>query len=483
MRNLILQIHLDTLKRNLEGIQGGLKTFKFFQEQQQNIETLQSSIEVIYLLPSEILRNCGVIKNFLQDFCQTITFPDKLIEPYNTSRTQANTVESKVRELNTSLIEIKDQIKSLEEQSKKTEIWLKKLLETEVSGKIETLLERIYTAQGKLERQQENNGESINSLWDEVRQIDEDSQKIFTEYIEFLSGLAMRGAGLDSEICNFADNLISQITEYPILKGPIKYSLTIPARHEARENSPAGLIRVGFPEWTIWTLPLVISEYGYILVRKIPALRQYIDGAEPKNRHLVVDAFATFILGPAYACAVILLRLDIQGPEQMPSALERYSVILTMLNRMNEHALGKGLDPYSEIIKQLENAWQEYIQQTGSSISCLSDDQTIKEIKEKVERVWNTFKDVTFVLYPHGEWINIRDDWQNKIKDPNLNIGQDLRHILNGAWNERLKNHQDIDIIAETAISLWKGLTSKTQRESQKSAKQHSSMSSIKKNK
>ena len=69
MRNLILQIHLDTLKRNLEGIQGGLKTFKFFQEQQQNIETLQSSIEVIYLLPSEILMNCGVIKNFRQDFC------------------------------------------------------------------------------------------------------------------------------------------------------------------------------------------------------------------------------------------------------------------------------------------------------------------------------------------------------------------------------------------------------------------------------
>lgn len=120
MRNLILQIHLDTLKRNLEGIQGGLKTFKFFQEQQQNIETLQSSIEVIYLLPSEILRNCGVIKNFLQDFCQTITFPDKLIEPYNTSRTQANTVESKVQELNTSLIEIKDQIKSLEEQDRKS---------------------------------------------------------------------------------------------------------------------------------------------------------------------------------------------------------------------------------------------------------------------------------------------------------------------------------------------------------------------------
>lgn len=491
LNNLILQIHLDSLKINLEGIKQRLQPLQIFHQQQQDIEILQNNVSETNSLP-DILDNCGLIKGFLENHCSLEQF-DQISEQFNKpnlperfefAKRQAKEVHNQIQNLDQKLCDIKDTINKIKQRSDKTESWLNTILKTEIFSKVDDLLEDISKTKTDLANYSHDDDNYLITLWKRTKEIDGKSQIIFTEYVEFLSGLAMRGIGVDSEICNFADSLIAEIIKNPILQsssGSVECYLTIPARFEAMESSPASLIRVGFPEWTIWTLPLVISEYGYVLVSKMPSLKKWTQTS--KNRHLVVDAFATYTLGPAYACAVILLRLQplhsTQKKRGMPSDLERYSVIITMLEKMNQHALAKDIEPYSEIINQLKSAWQESLREAHPSIPKLKEEDTAIIIKN-VDKVWEVFKDSTFTLYSHDEWMQIRPNWQTKIIASDLHIQQSLRHILNGAWNERLRNHRETDQIAKNAINLWQELTPKPSTRGTKSSKTVLSPSSIK---
>src|SRR5207244_7964566 len=141
-------------------------------------------------------------------------------------------------------------------------------------------------------------------------------QLVFSNYVEFLGGLALRGAGLDEGICRIADELMRSCGSF----GPTHWSaLTIPASQEAM--TLARSIRVRFPEWTIWAVPLTAHELGQVVIREpgTPDFEKYVKrqfpNAKTKQQHLRVllaDAFTTYVIGPASACSVIVLKLHPQ---------------------------------------------------------------------------------------------------------------------------------------------------------------------------
>src|SRR5262249_24331011 len=89
--------------------------------------------------------------------------------------------------------------------------------------------------------------------WERFRALVGDRQRliVFQEYVDVAGGLSLRGNGMDEQFCAMADWL----SEHWNRVIGLPYWFSIPARDEARLMTHI-IIPVGFPEWTVWAVPL-----------------------------------------------------------------------------------------------------------------------------------------------------------------------------------------------------------------------------------
>lgn len=169
---------------------------------------------------------------------------------------------------------------------------------------------------------------------------------LFTEYVDFVSGLAIRDNALDDRICSMTDELLEELYE-----GHLGGSLVVPANQAALGQVLQSVIKLGFPEWTIWGIPLVGHEVGLKVPPtnvRLAKLLEEDEGYEmrPGQRaSLLADIFATYTLGLCYAHAVMRLRLQpfresSSDPEQ-PHDADRARVILAVLDRLKGPGHGR----------------------------------------------------------------------------------------------------------------------------------------------
>ena len=179
-------------------------------------------------------------------------------------------------------------------------------------------------------------------------------QKLYRDYVDFLRGVATRDVELDHGFCQLADVLIRLCAS--------DVSLTIPARKEALESTVARIVRLSFCDWSIWALPLVAREVGYVVNSKdkrSEQLAKFLDEEKGKGDHeshlrdYLADIFATYVMGPAYCFAVIYLRFDpLQAhkpADSHPSESKRAEVIFSTLAQMSKQEEG---NPYMGILNQ-----------------------------------------------------------------------------------------------------------------------------------
>src|SRR5262249_54445366 len=137
------------------------------------------------------------------------------------------------------------------------------------------------------------------------------------------------------------------------------------------------VIRVRFPDWSLWGVPLLAHEFGHVVALATPEFQEYkeqvalaatsIDGHYDGGlRHLdefFAAIFALYTFGPAFACSAVLMQLS---PAEAylprgshPTHQERAEVILETLRTMNDPARGhlgrEGV--YQEVLQALENCW------------------------------------------------------------------------------------------------------------------------------
>jgi hypothetical protein len=321
------------------------------------------------------------------------------------------------------------------------------------------------------------------------------SEPLFAEYVDFLGGLALRNTGIDEGVCHMADELLERC--HLIADSTLWHSLTVPARRMPPESTIARMIRLGFPEWTVWAVPLGVYEYGHVVVTENRELRDQVKESALEEhldalRIYLADAFATYCMGPSYAYASILLALDPYSgeyvgrpegtavPERQPASMElspdtrRAYVILEALRDMDSGA-------YKGVRTTLTRYWENALQAFGLDFK-LEDDEE-RRLKEVV-RLMSDFLDVHTIglRYEADQWRKVTSDaWPKLVETPPAEfplktLDDDIRDVVNAAWHQRILDPESAvgdgaDRLAEAALALWRERLSAKQSTSGVSAR------------
>ncbi len=351
---------------------------------------------------------------------------------------------------------------------------------------------------------QELASESITEqdAWSRFYDVRTASEVIFRECIELLGGLALRDRFTDDHICQFADELIRENARALGRQA----SFSIPAVDETMYSTLRRVARVSFPEWHLWTLPLVAHEYAQVAIEEAgkrgplqlvdelatewtdpDAPREQFENARRKARVLLADAFATYTTGPAYACSALLLRLSPvhRAPPERPSDAERAVLILKVLQTMSEAEEWKNYAGFKELVQGLRDYWSESVSSargaelaeeppgadergTADAGAAPEHDRVAPTIEGKDDPpLAAPFEPIRFVTKFHDRFVTANkarfrpDDWElayewsqqwatdlsNKkevLRRIDVKESHRLSDVLNAAWLCRVKQTRDL---------------------------------------
>jgi len=225
-------------------------------------------------------------------------------------------------------------------------------------------------------RQEVEDSQPLDICWDSFRTVRQGCEIIFRECLDFAQGALVRGAGLDDGLCRVADALLT----YLGLRANITWNrFTMLAEGEFFADL-AQVVRLRFPDLSVWTLPIAAHEFGHFVG---PEMREKGPGGRFRHpfedmletermkgekhwsylHERFADVFATYALGPSFACASTLLRFDPRTAhlekDRHPSDAERVYLILKTLEKLGEGESGLGPSPYHSIAGRLRQLWQD----------------------------------------------------------------------------------------------------------------------------
>ena len=378
MDDLIMRIRLESLNKSFIKVK---KPFKLIDERFDEIDDL---LDVLKGGENSIYSSLETINDDVSFAHQKVLSMKKDIEKGRpVDRRKVDESDDYLKEASKYLERVFNLLSSAEEKVDLTHdrcIRIKKgdPLELMLSNKSDEMMARVSAIKNDFElSESKSNGDRVGNLfniWKNLSRLTyKESPEIFSEYVDSLRGMALRSTGLDSEICKISDELIKKCKE----AGNVGWqsSITIPDQKEALNTTFARIIRMGFPEWSIWTLPLTAHEFGHVVASektdKLPG-NQFETMSLPKE-HLeeyIADAFATYAMGPAYAYAAILMRFDPflacfdqwEWEYPYPSCAKRAFVILRILEKMQEKASrddpAANKETYNDVITGLRNEWR-----------------------------------------------------------------------------------------------------------------------------
>jgi len=232
------------------------------------------------------------------------------------------------------------------------------------------------------------------TTWSELAALEDSARPLLREALEFLGGLLIHERGFDCEpaeiagrpdapsTCALADWLLE---DYARRTGVNWRAGTVPGRDPFLEPT-TDIIRLRFPDWSVWNLPAMAHEFGHVAAPATPGFRSYqrqaaaqagpteANGAPQASlirEHLeefFADIFATYTVGPAFACDAILLMFNpaeaYASRSGHPAHQERVNVILQTLGQMNEKTRNADFPGgrYRRIAALLQQSWETAVQ-------------------------------------------------------------------------------------------------------------------------
>ena len=315
---------------------------------------------------------------------------------------------------------------------------------------------------------------SPGEIWDEYEWMAfGKGESLFGEYVDIIGGLALRNTGVDAGVCQMADDLLHCLSGAWRSRG--SGSLAVPTRKMAPMESMGQIVRLGFPEWTVWAVPVAAHEFGHVALAGDSAL---MDRAEteleiprPLLDTYVADAFGAAALGPAYASALVLLALDpcradkeerAQAPTSEPERTRtlspdsgRFHVVREILEVMDE-----GNGTVSAVGETLREAWGSALDAFGLSIESAWEES----LRGCAHFVWRHLYETAPQLRYRASQFSAVSEWDGLgDHEPGVfpSAIDDVRDILNAAWQQRLaslaqdQDHDPVEL-AHDARKLWR---------------------------
>jgi hypothetical protein len=359
------------------------------------------------------------------------------------------------------------------------------------AGMESTIKLEIERQQRKLRTAIQDRSTVTADTWKHYSHVLTESRTLLREGLEIIGTLAIRNKGLDAKILHVADELIRDCLTLSI--GTLDYYLTVHGLDETFMASKAYIIHMRFPEWTIWDLPLIAHELGRVSIAilsgkekaedneelrfltafiseqerflidkfrnstseaKPSEVEQWHKWAASRVRKLAADAFATYTMGPAYACSAIYLRLNptLKPSGDTPSDAERARVVLNMLEWMNSRASPTN-QPYAWVIDRLCKAWQSVLQQSNENCELsASEEEYIRVFTHSFAENVCPQRLTRRAIYPSESWNNVSTwstHWRSQQKDgiqftiPEATEAKihdvKIRDVLNAVWSYRLE--------------------------------------------
>jgi hypothetical protein len=244
-------------------------------------------------------------------------------------------------------------------------------------------------------------------VWNKLHGCSSACKELFEECLGFLGGAMLRDVNKKDDICEIADALLRDIGTKT--KIPWGGATVLANTHFYTETT--GLVRLPFPDYGIWTLPIAVHELGHFIGPRISdgvaafPFQTRLDNIEKKYaqkeiseeqkdqesshlRELFSDLFAVHVLGPAYACACIVLSFDPQDEIVFedglthPSHAKRVYFMLAVLQQISK----KNGNLYEEMMTILRELWERVPKNTQRE-KCL-DQKSIPPLKFQLQQLY-----------------------------------------------------------------------------------------------
>jgi hypothetical protein len=327
---------------------------------------------------------------------------------------------------------------------------------SQLRGDVESLLKRVRDAGDDKPRQR--------GFWtDYEKLLDERARPLFGEYVDFLGGLTMRDTGLDDRVCEMTDVLLGRFNAI------IGDFVPIPSRKAALSSALDSVIKLGFPEWSIWGVPLVAHEVGLALKdsHEVKKLQEEFAGEATKEQlaELYADVFGAYTLGPAYGYAALLLRLHPHHDEPIRDTeakdVDRARLILLALESAGDPGTG-----YQTEVARLKDTWTEAVvtkaapgREAQAEADARGPVAEIDWIDNFVATAREYLKDRRSLrAFDERRWTEAQTTWQ-ELKDGRAMFDDDvdLLAVLNHAWAARLQDASAVGELTQQVEAMWNG--------------------------
>jgi hypothetical protein len=344
-------------------------------------------------------------------------------------------------------------------------------LQDAASERFSALIARRDEDLGSL-RQRVGAGADLLECWREFRECKRRCVTLARELLAFSEGAFSRHAGLDLGLLPIAEALLTDLSR----RLQLGWDPLIVLAEAEFYGEEAQIIRLRFPDVSVWNLTVAAHEFGHFAGPRLSAREE--DGrywgltspfrdilARERKRgirewsrmhELFADMFAVFTTGPAYACSCLFLRFDPgaddeDGPTH-PSTPKRVAMLLRTLERMDE---GHGELP--GVLDALRSRWRASVaaaKQLDAVSVQRAEPQVMKPLEATFEELWEVLQ---FTIKPR-RYGTLQAAQRLKSKllpdagNLKLDKGITLTDVLNAAWLCRI-DHWDDDRDVVPAIS------------------------------
>jgi hypothetical protein len=211
-------------------------------------------------------------------------------------------------------------------------------------------------------------------------------EHLFDEYVAILFGIAVRDAGFgDPHRINDLFRIADRLPELWGRVGTEWRSLAVPARIEHDGTSEVRVVRIGFPEWTVWALPLAQRDFAYVFLDRAGRERP-----SAQVRALLPDAAATVVTGLAYAAAALLLRIDPAKVKRSTLEARRSATIIRALSVLAEE---RGDDGLSLQVEFLRGEWLDAVHAAGGDRGAVDALVAATDVEQAVDTARRMLRD------------------------------------------------------------------------------------------